>query len=64
MLERMNDGEVKRIIAKDMVIKKLSAVQIAALGDISIQKKNDPCTTGDTGQERKASSLFVSFVET
>lgn len=41
MLERMNDGEVKRVIAKDMVIKKLSAIQIAALGDTSIQKKND-----------------------
>ena len=41
MLKRMNDGKIKNIVMKDSVIKKFSAVQIKALGDQNLQKKND-----------------------
>ena len=41
MLQRMHDGEIKDIVMKDSIIRKLSAIQIAALGDEMVQKKND-----------------------
>ena len=37
----MNDGQIKTITMKDTIIKKFSAVQIQALGEEALQKKND-----------------------
>ncbi|XP_061169393.1 uncharacterized protein LOC133178689 [Saccostrea echinata] len=41
LLERMNDGEEKEIIKKDLIIKNFASIQVQALGEERIQKKND-----------------------
>lgn len=39
LLERMNDGEEKEIIKKDLIIKNFASIQVQALGEERIQKK-------------------------
>ena len=50
LLERMNDGEEKDIIAKDKIIKKFALLGLESLGPVQIKKKNDVYTVNQAAR--------------